>query len=121
MEFIGKGNLIGNIYDRIILEEDNETCVIKCEALSKSKFNYTDFNLVGNFASSLDSLDTDYEKLLAIIDYFINYNDVSFIYDKVNVKGLNGLYIKVGNEDRELLLKLNKFDEVVAKIKTILA
>ena len=24
MEFIGKGNLIGNIYDKIILEEDNE-------------------------------------------------------------------------------------------------
>lgn len=113
MEFIGKGNLIGNIYDRIILEEDNETCAIKCEALSKSKLNYTDFNLIGNFASSLDSLDTDYEKLLAIIDYFIDYNDISYIYDKVHVKGLNGLYIKVGNEDRELLLKLNKFDEVI--------
>ena len=113
MEFIGKSNLIGNIYDTIILEEDNDNCLLKCNAISKNKLNYLDYNVVGNFRSSLDSIDSDYDKALAVIDYFIDYNEVSYIYDNVKVIGLNGRFIKAGNGDRQLLVKLNEFNEII--------
>lgn len=113
MEFIGKGNLIGNIYDTIILEESNDSSVITCNALSKDKLNYLDYNFVGNFASFLDNLNSDYDKILAIIDYFIDYNEISYIYDKVKVNGLNGKFIKVGNSDRQLLFKLSESGELI--------
>lgn len=113
MEFIGKSNLIGNIYDTIILEEDNDNCLLKCNAISKRKLNYLDYNVVGNFRSSLDSIDSDYDKALAVIDYFTDYNEISYIYDNVKVIGLNGRFIKAGNEDRQLLVKLNEFNEIV--------
>ena len=101
MEFIGKGNLIGNIYDTIILEDDNNG-VVKCNAISKKKLNYLDYNVVGNFRSSLDSIDSDYDKALAVIDYFTDYNEISYIYDNVKVIGLNGRFIKAGNGDRQV-------------------
>ena len=82
MEFIGKSNLIGNIYDTIILEDDNDNCEVRCNAISKNKLNYLDYNVVGNFRSSLDSIDSDYDKALAVIDYFTDYNEISYIYDK---------------------------------------
>lgn len=113
MEFIGKGNLIGNIYDTIILEEDNDNCLLKCNAISKKKLNYLDYNVVGNFRSSLDSIDSDYDKALAVIDYFTDYNEISYIYDNVKVIGLNGRFIKAGNGDRQLLVKLNEFNEII--------
>lgn len=113
MKFIGKANLIGNIYNTIILEQDKDSCVVSCNALSKNILNYLDNNLVGNFVSSLDSLDSDYDKLLAIMDYFIDYNEVSYIYNQVNVKGLKGKFIKVGNNDRQLLIKLNEYNELI--------
>ena len=112
MEFIGKGNLIGNIYDTIILEDDNNG-VVKCNAISKNKLNYLDYNVVGNFRSSLDSIDSDYDKALAVIDYFTDYNEISYIYDNVKVIGLNGRFIKAGNGDRQLLVKLNEFNEII--------
>ena len=83
MEFIGKSNLIGNIYDTIILEEDNDNCLLKCNAISKNKLNYLDYNVVGNFRSSLDSIDSDYDKALAVIDYFTDeYLDCVDVYAK---------------------------------------
>ena len=113
MEFIGKSNLIGNIYDTIILEEDNDNCEVRCNAISKNKLNYLDYNVVGNFRSSLDSIDSDYDKVLAVIDYFTDYNEISYIYDNVKVIGLNGRFIKAGNWDRQLLVNLNDFNEII--------
>ena len=47
------------------MEDDNDNCVLKCNAISKKKLNHLDYNVVGNFRSSLDSIDSDYDKALA--------------------------------------------------------
>ena len=91
-----------NDYERIIIRFFEEEDGFHIDVANMNKCNTLRNDV--SFSKNIRNL-SDIEKVREVIKYFLRNTNINFIYENEHISRYEGLYLILGNDDRQLLFK----------------